>query len=109
MKFPPTPSAQALLEEVLAQYTSARDRPFANDPMGEHLRHRLPNVIGSWLSGQAYDVNGSPGKGNWAETQWVAVFDPLVTDTATKGYYVVYLFRGDGRSVFLSLNQRPMP
>jgi 5-methylcytosine-specific restriction protein A len=105
VEFPPTPSAQTLFEEVLSQYTSARDRPFANDPMGELLRHRLPNVIGSWLSGQAYDVNGSPGKGNWAETPWVAVFDPLVTDTATKGYYVVYLFRGDGRSVFLSLNQ----
>jgi hypothetical protein len=23
---------------------------------------------------------------------WVAVFDPLVTDSATRGYYPVYLF-----------------
>jgi 5-methylcytosine-specific restriction protein A len=50
-------------------------------------------------------VAGSPGKGNWAETPWVAVFDPLVTETAQRGYYIVYLFRGDGNKVCLSLNQ----
>ncbi|MGZ6966073.1 MAG: MrcB family domain-containing protein [Acidimicrobiia bacterium] len=46
----------------------------------------------------------SAGQGNWAETPWVSGFDLNVTDTATRGYYVVFLVRGDGAGVALSLN-----
>ena len=49
-------------------------------------------------------VKGSAGQGNWAETPWVSVFDLNVTDTATRGYDVVFLVRGDGAGVALSLN-----
>jgi hypothetical protein len=35
----------------------------------------------------------------------VAVFDRLVTETAQRGFYIVYLFRGDGSAVSLSLGQ----
>jgi len=48
---------------------------------------------------------GSPGRGNWAEVPWLAVLDPVVTVTATGGYYVVYLFAANMRRVYLSLNQ----
>jgi 5-methylcytosine-specific restriction protein A len=48
---------------------------------------------------------GSPGAGNWAEVPWLAVFEPLVTDTATRGYYLVYLFHTSEPVVYLSLNQ----
>ena len=50
-------------------------------------------------------VEGSAGKGNWAETPWVAVFDPLITDSPTHGFYLVYLIRTDGSGISLSLNQ----
>src|SRR5262249_14250474 len=48
---------------------------------------------------------GSAGAGNWADVPWLAVFDPLVTTTATRGYYVVYLFHNSEPEVHLSLNQ----
>jgi 5-methylcytosine-specific restriction enzyme A len=35
----------------------------------------------------------------------VAVFDRLITDTAQRGYYLVYLLRRDGDGLYLSLNQ----
>lgn len=35
----------------------------------------------------------------------MAVFDPLITDTAQRGYYPVYLFREDFTGAYLSLNQ----
>jgi 5-methylcytosine-specific restriction protein A len=47
----------------------------------------------------------APAAANWAETPWVAVFDRLVTETAQRGFYIVYLFRGDGSAVSLSLGQ----
>ena len=33
------------------------------------------------------------------------MFDPLITTTATRGYYVVYLFNAVMNTVCLSLNQ----
>ena len=35
-------------------------------------------------------VEGSPGQGNWAAVPWISVFDPAITTSATRGYYVVY-------------------
>ena len=55
--------------------------------------------------GPTYLVTGSPGQGNWAVTPWVSVFERSITTTAQRGFYVVYLFRGDGAAVYLSLNQ----
>ena len=36
---------------------------------------------------------------------WIAVFDPTVTTSATRGFYVVYLFASDMSAVYLSLIQ----
>jgi len=54
---------------------------------------------------QTYKIEGSVGRGNWAETPWVSVFDLNITDSATRGVYLVYLIREDGTRVYLSLNQ----
>ena len=37
-------------------------------------------------------VEGSAGAGNWAAVPWISVFDPAITTSATRGYYLVYLF-----------------
>jgi 5-methylcytosine-specific restriction protein B len=47
----------------------------------------------------------SYGKGNWATIPWIAFLDDRVTTTTQKGTYVVYLFREDGKGVFLVLAQ----
>jgi 5-methylcytosine-specific restriction protein A len=66
------------------------------------LRDEVALVVGDEVT---YKTQGSAGAGNWAETPWVSVFDLSVTDSATRGHYVVYLFRADGTAVHLSLNQ----
>ena len=43
-------------------------------------------------SRRGLSVKGSPGAGQWAAVPWISVFDDIVTDSATHGYYVVYLF-----------------
>jgi 5-methylcytosine-specific restriction protein A len=66
------------------------------------LRDEVALVVGDEIT---YKTQGSAGAGNWAETPWVSVFDLSVTDSATRGHYVVYLFRANGTAVHLSLNQ----
>lgn len=98
-------SAQALIERVLCDYPEAVSQGFANNPTAELVRVRLRNAIANLGATHGYAIEGSPGKGRWAETPWIAVFDPLVTTSAQRGFYIVYLFRADGESVYLSLNQ----
>lgn len=94
-----------LFSDVLSDFPTAVAESLTNHPMGQLLRHTLPTEIGQQVEDSYYRVKGSPGQGGWAETPWVAIFDPLVTESAQKGHYLVYLFRGDGTGVYLSLNQ----
>lgn len=50
-------------------------------------------------------VKASLGQGVWASVPWLAFFDPLITETATQGFYVVYLINPDEQTIILSMNQ----
>jgi len=95
------------LLRVGREFATARQEALAGHPLAQFLRTDLPLEVRNALGGMSDDfiVEGSPGAGNWAFVPWVSVFDPLVTDTATRGYYVVYLFAHDRPEVHLSLNQ----
>ncbi|MCY1652878.1 DUF3578 domain-containing protein [Streptomyces sp. JH010] len=50
-------------------------------------------------------VEGSDGAGQKAVVAWTRVYSKSRTPSATTGWYLVYLFSGDGERVYLSLNQ----
>src|ERR1043166_1162798 len=93
------------IQEVLDRYPAARLEDLTNHPVAALISHDLADEIREQVESDSYKVTGSPGRGNWAETPWVSVFDRLVTETAQRGFYIVYLFRRDGTGVYLSLNQ----
>lgn len=95
------------LIKVLEGYARAKDQVFAKHPMAKILRDVLPDSIRSALptEDQLLLVKGSAGQGNWARGPWVAVFNRLITDSAQRGFYPVYLFREDFSGIYLSLNQ----
>jgi hypothetical protein len=65
------------------------------------LRAALPYVAPR----EGFRAAGSDGAGRKARIPWVRVYVPIRSPKATKGWYVVYLFAGDGSSLYLSLNQ----
>lgn len=95
------------LQRVLTEYPTAKDLPLENHPLARFLRGDAEKAVEEALGEQAADliIQGSPGQGNWAAVPWISVFDPAVTTTATRGYYVVYLFHASQPVVHLSLNQ----
>lgn len=97
----------AALVRILSELPQALNEPFARHPLASFIRNEAASELTGALGGEgsALRVAGSPGAGNWAEVPWLAVFDPLVTETATRGYYVVYLFHTSEPAVYLSLNQ----
>jgi len=95
------------LEAVLREYDSAKLTTFADNPLAAFIRKEavldLERAAGPAAAGLLFA--GSAGEENWADVPWLAAFDPVVTDSATRGYYVVYLFHISEPIVHLSLNQ----
>ena len=50
-------------------------------------------------------VVSSYGKGNWATIPWISFLDKRETETTQDGTYVVYLFREDGKGLYVKLAQ----
>ena len=64
----------------------------------------IPEVLESWTSSSAkYKFVGSDGQGNILRTPWFATLNLEVTDTATKGYYLVYLISADLKRLVLAI------
>ena len=99
-------SLRDALERGMAEWQQARTEPFGQHPLAVFIRGEAADEVeGSLTNKTGLTVKGSAGAGQWAAVPWVAVFDELVTDSATHGYYVVYLFDAAGAAVHLSLNQ----
>jgi len=63
-----------------------------DNPVHDLVLNRIPEILKSWAPDtNEYIFKGSEGEGNLTKTPWFAVLNPEITDTARKGYYIVYL------------------
>jgi len=75
-----------------------------SDPIHSLVTKNFPNQIKQIIgSGNSHITKGSTGATNITYAPWIAAFDPLITKTATDGYYVVYLFSTDLKRLYLSI------
>lgn len=95
------------LKFISSNYLEAQQEAFSSHAMGYFIRHTAVNAFRSCISDkfQKLLVEGSAGQSKWAAVPWIAFLDPAVTNSAIRGYYVVYLFSADMRLVYLSMNQ----
>ncbi len=95
------------LQFVLGNYLKSKTEQFKGHAMGSFIRENLKSsfIKGVPLNESKYQVTGSVGQGQWAEIPWLCIFSRNVTNSATRGYYVVYLFKADMSGFYLSLNQ----
>ncbi|MEU0872186.1 MrcB family domain-containing protein [Nocardia brasiliensis] len=86
----------------------------AKSPSMRRRRELVEREIPAWLGEQqqslprgdhGWEAEGSSGKGGPAEIPWSRSFLREFSPKAGVGWYLVYLFAADGRSVYLSLNQ----
>ncbi|WP_456272634.1 MrcB family domain-containing protein [Bacillus sp. AK031] len=100
---------KTIFQTILSQYKDEVIKPFrpTENELAKYILNEVPEIIINQVSlDQAlYMVHASVGQGNWTETPWLSIFDSEITKTATKGFYIVYLFRKDMNGVYLSLNQ----
>ncbi|MGL4875799.1 MAG: MrcB family domain-containing protein [Clostridium sp.] len=94
-------------QNICANYPFDKSETFAKHPAGVLVRSTLKSKIINALNldTNKFTVTGSIGQGRWAEVPWLSIFINDITTTATKGYYIVYLFKADMSGFYLSLNQ----
>lgn len=95
------------LSRLATEYTHERVKSFTGSEFGDFVRHDIAVEAKKALMLWPFElkVKASVGQGVWASVPWLAFFDPLITETATKGFYVVYLINPDARTITLSMNQ----
>ncbi len=96
-----------MLAKMAREFVFERAKPFAGNDFGNFVRHDVSIEAKKHLIFLPYElrVKSSVGAGNWAAVPWLAFFDPLITESATRGFYVVYLVNAQTEEIVLSLNQ----
>ena len=94
------------ITEVARSWESYRSGKTTNKehPMHKLVVDEIPEVLESWTSNSSkYKFVGSDGQGNILRTPWFATLNLEVTDSATKGYYLVYLISADLKTLVLAI------
>lgn len=96
-----------MLFRLAREFVYERGKPFANSEFGDFARRDIAIEAKKRLIFLPYElkVKASVGAGNWAAVPWLGFFDPLITESATQGFYVVYLINPQTEEIYLSLNQ----
>lgn len=96
-----------ILKSVVTEYQQAKKESLKGHSMGEILRNKMREALikRANLDPNIYHLVGSVGQGQWAEIPWLCIFIKDLTISATRGYYIVYLFNADGSGLYISLNQ----
>ncbi len=96
-----------MLARMAREFVFERAKSFAGSDFGNFVRHDVSIEAKKHLIFLPYalKVKSSVGAGNWAAVPWLAFFDPLVTESATRGFYVVYLINAQSEEIVLSMNQ----
>ena len=104
-----TPSPRSLTTAVAELSTTwegyrARKTTQKSHPVHVLVVDEIPSILESWTpNSDKYKFDGSDGKGNILRTPWFAILNLEVTDSATKGYYLVYLISADMKHLVLEL------
>jgi 5-methylcytosine-specific restriction protein A len=96
------------LLKILVEFEPARKtEKFKGHLLASFIRNQAKQNFEQALGSSAKDyiVDASPGKGNWVNNPWINIMDQRVTTTAEDGYYPVYLFSEDQKTIVLELGQ----
>lgn len=73
-------------------------------PIHKLIHDQIPETLELWTPSPGdYKFQGSDGQGNILAAPWIAVFNRNITESATKGYYLVYLLSEDLQRLVLEV------
>lgn len=93
--------------KILEEWPVETKKPFTNNQLASFIRSDFVQIVKKTASSKFthFKFKASAGAGNWANIPWLSIIDERITSSTQDGIYPVFLFRGDGSGVYLSLNQ----
>ena len=101
---------RGMIEKIFNEFPkiTLNEKPsFKDNPLVRYINSASKNIIKPVIKDSDNLIfKSSPGQINtWAAVPWVAVLDPLATDSIQEGHYITYLFSADMERVYLNMNQ----
>ncbi len=97
---------RVFIDQYSDYYEKANEKGDYTNPFREIIKKDIPDLLRDCAGlSEPYLVEGSYGKGKWPIVPWIAIMDKRITDTATKGVYIVYLLNKDSKTLYLSFVQ----
>lgn len=95
------------LSKVAETYRNITRETFAGCEEGKMICNILPRKIEEvcGIDTTSYLTTGSIGIGQRSDVPWIATFYKPLTTSATKGVYIVLLYKADMSGIYLTLNQ----
>lgn len=98
------------MSTVLAAATHFNTGPTPEMEARQRAVRSIAAALTEWMPSSAdypwrLEVRAGGRQSNFAPVPWVRIFSPAHSPKTTEGYYLVYLFSGDGAHMYLSLNQ----
>ncbi len=80
------------LEKTSSFLSAGRPEIYKEHPIAQLIRDEGKKIIESNLPRNLkdYKVEGSAGRGQWADIPWVSVYNLSVTDKANRGYNAIF-------------------
>jgi len=109
-------SLSAVIKDISENWLDYRNHCLDKSKTGAVIRkvkedHKIYDLVTSnWkdlisenVNEKKYLVDSSLGKGLLSAAPWLTVMDRSVTDSATEGFYVVYLFSRSAKKLYLAI------
>jgi 5-methylcytosine-specific restriction protein A len=93
---------------IASGYLKARTEKFGSHALARQIRMAWPLSMRELLPESTkakFLFDASPGLGQWSDAPWLAVLHPAITSSAMAGFYPVYLFEPEFKTVCLVLGQ----
>ncbi len=95
-----------LIKEIGNTYfKEKKSGKFKGAPVGNLVKNKMVEELKKIEELNGFKIEGSIGNGQFASIPWVAIMNKEVTEQASQGFYIVFLFSADGERVYLTLNQ----
>lgn len=90
---------------VLDNYNNGEKKVNSSSKLYDELINKIPQELNQLLQRNDFKIKASMGNGNKAEIPWVAIMNKNITESTTRGLYIVYLFKKDMTGFYITLNQ----
>lgn len=98
-------SIQEFFKQFYKEYRQPQAKVDRTTKAYQLITSQIPKLLDQEYPDDKYKIYGSLGQGNLSKVPWFGIFNRQMTESATYGIYIVYLYSLEREKIYLTLNQ----